>query len=158
MLLSLYTPVHVWAGCPWFRAGSLCRNSECVEGPEAQTAASSPPGPEIQISQSGIRSRPVLTALLYSALWFSTALAKAEALQDPLPAHPILSNPPVLHPCFSLFIFQIRPWLLAPLLFPTGFCGLFESSFLCLMSAHEISPRWHRLAPVFPALTGLVFF
>lgn len=153
MPLSLYTPARVWAGCPWFSAGSLSRNTKCVEGTEAQTAASSPRAPEIQISQSGIRSRAVLTAFFYSALWFSMAVAKTEALQDPLPSHPILSNPLVLHPCFSLFIFQIRPWLLLPLLFPTGFCGLFESSFLCLTSAHEISPRWHHLAPVFPALT-----
>lgn len=74
---------------------------------------------------------------------------------QPIPSCPI---PWFFILAFSLFIFQIRPWLLLPLLFPTGFCGLFESSSVCLMSAHEISPRWHFLAPVFPALTALVFF
>lgn len=93
MLLSLYTPVHVWAGCPWFSAGSLSRNTECVQGPEAQTAASSPRAPEIQISQSGIPSRAVLTALFFilhfDFPWLLPRQRLSRTPSQPIPSCPI---------------------------------------------------------------------
>lgn len=160
MLLSLYTSVQVWAGCPWFSSCCLSRNTkrvaryrgtDCSEHPLLEPL-------KYKLPSLGFDHGLFLEQLFILYFYFPWLLPRQSPLQDPLPSHPISSNPLLLHPCFSLFIFQMKPWLLLPLLFHIGFCGLLTNLLVYFLHAHGISvPHWHCIILVPSALTGVVF-
>lgn len=159
LLLSLYTPVQVWAGCPWFSTCHLPRNTESVARQRHRLQLASSPLPlKYKLASLVFDHGLFLKQFFILYFYFPWLLPRPSPLQNPLPSHPISSNPLILHPCFSLFIFQIKPWLLLPLLFHIGFCGLLANLLVYFSRAHEISPRWHCTVLVFSALTGFVFF